>query len=247
MNIPGFEDVFTTQKFNEYYHDCQEEKPFRSSVYRSEHKWSLGGMISGHMTTKPHDLVYIRCLFNANELFDPSREKPVFLDLGSGLANMVIYSAHQGWLGFGVDFSADYHEEALRNIRDAISAGFIPQDSARVAYGNFFPPGFKIDDFCEQDRFGRFINDYLPSCPVNDVYDSELGLGLDEVDLFYHFQVQRLDDVLRLFSEHAKPGAMLFFHRTMLDETFVLPHDVAELVSIGGGILSGYLVLFQKQ
>ena len=46
----------------------------------------------------------------------------MFLDLGSGVGNLVIYAARHNWEAYGVDFSKNCYDAALENLKKAIDA-----------------------------------------------------------------------------------------------------------------------------
>ncbi len=242
MNL---EEVFNKKKLKEYCLDCKADKPFQPALFNGDE--IFGSLFESSMTTRPEDLAYLRCLLDAKELFDPEGKKPVFLDLGGGLANPNIYAAHHGWLSYYVDSSKNCYELALKNIENAELAEYIPKNSIKVAHGNFFPKDFSLERLSyEKDHFRKFVEKNIESCPTDDIY-SMFGLGLNKVDLFYHFQLERQENILRFFSKYAKPGAMLLFTLSV-EEDFLIPDDVIQIGSFGKreGYSKDTLYLYQK-
>ncbi|MFC1648813.1 hypothetical protein ACFL1B_05125 [Nanoarchaeota archaeon] len=108
---------------------------------------------------------------------------------------------------------------------------FIQPGKARIAQGNFFPTDFQVKrhDVEKEDKYRSQIEEHLRDYKAGDPY-RDLGLSLDQVDLFYHYQVERKDNILRLISERAKPGAKLLFTASMRD-TCEVPENLEEITS----------------
>ncbi len=69
---------------------------------------------------------------------------------------------------------------------------------------------------------------------------AELGIGLHEIDLFYHYQVERRDNILRLFAQYGRVGAHLLFVRSVFD-TATTPSNIDEIAQWNG------LYLYRKE
>lgn len=148
---------------------------------------------------------------------------------------MAIYAAHHGFKSYGIDFNALCIEYANRNIVTAESLGMIPRNSLRVALGNFFS-----SDIALEERLGgesvdafRLENRRLSSAVQGKNPYGELGLRLGEVDVFYHYQVELRQNLLRLVAEHAKVGAWFVITTTMTD-TFEIPSTIRLVKERGG-------------
>ena len=120
--------------------------------------------------------------------------------------------------------------------KEAENIGFVPKDSIKIAHGNFFPKYFEIkrvDNIYSgnnyEDLYGQFLEEKLKDCHTNNPY-SELNICLNKVDLFYHFQVERHENLLRFFLENAKPGAILGINRTMLREKYSVPRNLKKII-----------------
>jgi len=180
----------------------------------------------------------LRCVFDRYDLFTPSGDKPQFLDLGSNIAVQVIWGAHHGWDSYGIEFSARAHQYGLHNIAKAVAAGFIDEQNAHVALGNFYPQTFarlerkrrremvSSDEYLDRDKvpeigyishWQREINRFEKETTNENPY-KKLGLDLGDVDLFYHYQVQPYELVMSFFTQFAKTGAYLLFSRSLSDE-----------------------------
>ena len=239
-----------------------------STILQQAHQ-QIGGLVGTHGGTRHGDNSSLRALLSHRDLFTPTAEKPVFLDLGFGAGKQVIYAAHEGWQAYGVDISSECLAAAQAMISNAIQGGYIPEGLAKVVQGDFFPRDF--------NRFGRSLDEILVTfakhlspkylkrlqrsgfelvfkreikemkrtAPSSDPY-AELGISLDEVDVFYHYQVERHDRIVRLFSERAKRGAFLLFNRSLNDKS--KEYDNVKVVEEAGTDRGeGYiLVLYQK-
>ena len=238
----NLESLFNEEDLLRDYELSNRKQPFKKILTIGD---SDIGFLGTHMTTKGYDLASIIAIFKSKQLFNPTQSKPIFLDLGCGLANVVIYAAHHGWISYGVDSNIHCYNASIENIGKAIEAEFISEGSAKVAYGNFFPPSFvleKMPNYEKEDPFRKTLDKQLEECPVLDVYASQLNLRLSDVDLFYHFQVERQNNILRFFSEYGKRDAMLLILRTMND-TVTFPPNIKK---IGIFPINEDFVLYQK-
>lgn len=162
-----------------------------------------------------------------------------FLDLGSGGGEGVIFAAKHGLRAYGIDFCPNANELAERNIRSAESANYITRDLARIALGNFFPQDFKVERATEgEDEFREEIDAHQRECCTSNPYQA-LGITLKKIDLFYHYQVERRSNILRLVADRAQVGARLLFCASMGD-TFEVPVNVRETK------INGFLTLYEK-
>ncbi len=226
-------------------------RPFQSIV-DTDHG-TLGFFGGLHGGSRWHLNATLCMLFDRSELYSPSYDKPVFLDLGSGTGVQVIYAAHFEWQAYGIDFSRVCYDAAQQNIQSAERAGFIPEKGASIALGDFFPPDFdclgrwkdsavttldRVVSLASFDRrlnrsgfsrcFQREIQDHNLEAAGCDPY-KKLGIDLAEVDLFYHYQVERCDRILKLFAERAKVGAWLLFARSLPDH----PRPRSNVILVG--------------
>ena len=87
----------------------------------------------------------LRILFSQKNEFRQTGDKPVFYDLGCGVGALVIYAAHDGWLGLGTEFDDEHYQSTLKNIDDAVRTNLIGADQAKIAYGNFFQMDSKLN------------------------------------------------------------------------------------------------------
>ncbi len=205
-----------------FWQDCLARKPFEVCGERE------GVIIGGKCFHGGNAALsgILRYLFEA-------LPKGVFLDLGSGSGENVIYAAQQGWRSFGIELSSPAYDFSLDNITLAESAGYIPAGLARIARGSFFPADFQVSRsaLAGQDEFRKRLEALYDGAPCSDPY-KELGIDLEEVDLFYHFQVERKDNIARLFSERARRGAKLLLVSTFRD-TFSLPENLVLVDAFG--------------
>jgi len=202
-------------------------------------KGYLGSRHTPNLTSPLKYRATLRLMLSKKERFTPSRDRPVFYDLGCGIGTMVIYGAHDGWYGLGTEFDKDHFEGALENMGIAAEASFIDKNHAMVAYGSFFPEGFEIrQDSNGMDMFRWYLQSREEKSERIDI-QRLFNFNLSEVDLFYHYQVELKDNILRFFAEYAKKGALLMFVPIM-DDKAEMPKGVESL----GLFHSAYL--FQK-
>src|SRR3989338_5026825 len=144
--------------------------------------------LSQNSTSHLSNRAALRVILSRKSEFNPSRDKPVFYDLGCGIGTLVIYAAHDGWYGTGAEFDEEHFRGALINIDNAVKAGFIDKNYAMVAHGNFFPEGFKVRELNPKiDEFRKYLKSREKISQRIDI-STLFGIDLSEVDLFYHFQ-----------------------------------------------------------
>jgi len=187
-------------------------------VYSEHNGFPIGFGVGMHGTV-PYVLGALRTVMMA-------LPKGTFLDLGSGSGEAATYAAKSKWDAYGIEVSRKAYELSKEKIDIARDKRFIKK-IPKIGYGNFFPKGF---DF-RVDSSGGYAWDGLEEMLLEakdaDPYQ-EIGLDISHVDLFYHFQVAFKKDILNLFSEQAKSGAMLFFVASLEDECSI-PENVDEM------------------
>ncbi len=156
----------------------------------------------------------IRALLRRKDLF-AKKKKLNFLDLGCGLGHIVILAAHDGWQAFGIDISSDAIKFAKKNIKDIENKGNLPKARAQVSVGSFFPSEFKTErtENTYFDLFREEIEEYTTGKTYANSYNN-LGLDLKDVDLFFHWQIEKESNMLRFFAKYASPGSLFLFIRT---------------------------------
>lgn len=209
------------RRFQELYADCNSLKPFSETLEVGGE--SIGSKCGIHGSNS-FNFAMLRLLFSYNA-------PGTFLDLGSGIGESVIYAAHHGWQSYGIEFCRNAYLAAKQNIAAAEAAGYIPQGIARIALGNFFPSGFQVNDPCPEDE-DLFRVDLEKHYRVQGDPYEELGITLADVDLCYHFQVQRRETMLQLFSEQGKRGGKLLFTQSMRNAS-PIPSNLEVIASIG--------------
>ena len=202
-------------------------KPFDGAAYDPKKGIFLGNPKTFHGTTPPHYLAFLVGLFDAVAQAI-GYHRPAFLDLGSGIGEVVIYAAHRGLNAYGIDFDEAHHQEAVRKIGIATKTGFTGHGNAKVACGSFFPESFKAERILNNPEEDMYADEHQsPEHRKRDCYP-ELGIGLGQVDLFYHYQAERVQNILRLMSEYAKTRSILALLRVWQD-SFQIPPDIREL------------------
>lgn len=134
----------------------------------------------------------------------------VFLELGCGVGlNPVIAKKIGLKSSYGIDINPRLIEEANRNLALAVERGLLPNSNPPVyAWGNFFT---KEQLETIRRELGDTDHKHLileNPYPGSDVYE-QLGIGFDEVDIFYMYPWygKDFDYFLRFFREEAKKGA----------------------------------------
>jgi len=211
------------------FEDCKKPKPFE---FATEIDGEHIGLKSGVHGSLRYSFASLRHLLNV-------LPNGIFLDLGSGSGVSVIYGAHHGWHSYGIDFCKNAVDFSLKNIKSAEQAEYINPGLVRIVHGSFFPNDFRVErlDDKDQDLFHDALETHRQACTATKPYD-HLGISLDQVDLFYHYQVERKDNLLRLISEYAKPGAKFLFNATNYD-AFELPGNIELIASKGALFLYG--------
>ena len=160
-----------------------------------------------------------RTLLRRRDIFPKKKDRHTFLDLGCALGHAVILAAYEGWQAYGIDISSDAICFARMNIEDLVIKKYIQSGRAHVAVGNFFPAKFSVErgEFPFQDWFREEIESYATTPISEDAYET-LGLDVRNIDLFYHYQVERASNLLSFFADYAAKGALFLLIRTYEDD-----------------------------
>ncbi len=196
--------------------DCKSRKTFAKASERNE-EW-IGLFFGLHGGSYAYSRGVLRRV---------SRDLPPgnFLDLGSGAGTIVIEMASESWNSYGIDFCHNCYELGNENIKLVEKEKYIKKKSAKIAHGNFFPKEFVLSRTDKkEDSFREDIETHLHTCQNKNPYQ-KLHLKIKEIDLFYHYQVERKDNILRLFAQQAKPEARLFFVKSF-DDAYTLPPNI---------------------
>lgn len=221
MNIKSWEEDKIYKKFKKEV--CTQEI-FESRLFDKKGN-PLGEYGTTHSTTLFTDLALLRYFFEQKQLISP-KDTPLFLDLGSGIGNILIYASHQGWKAIGIEFSKECCNASKENIKKAEQEGYIPKNSIQITHSNFFPKEFKIKKLPKSKKEDDFRED-LDNCEKKSLRKIKPEFFKD-IDLFYHYQVERRENILTLFSEYAKEKAILVYVATKKD-SFKLPKNIIEL------------------
>ncbi len=101
----------------------------------------------------------------------------------------------------------------------AIEEGLIKPERAPIfLHNNFYPEGFERkypEGFNPDAPFlvegVTQVDHVMARCTVTRANYEAAGFGLDDVDLFYHYQLESLENLLLLFSCYAKVGGVFAF------------------------------------
>lgn len=177
---------------------------------------------------------FLEVIRSPNEKSSDS-EKPIFLDLGSGLGGKVAIASHFGHRAYGIELNSVLVKMGKNKlIRKLKRDRSLEQGSiCRIAQGSYFPQeyvdmresGDSVAMWFEQNDKGIRTFDkgktrsdlmglgkiFHPEASPEDPY-TQLGIGLEDVDVFfgYLWEVQ-IPSVLEIFSRYAKEDAVLYF------------------------------------
>jgi hypothetical protein len=196
---------------------------FETCLYDKEGN-PFGQYGTTHSTTLFTHLALLRYLFSLKEIFP---NKPNFIDLGSGSGNVVIYAANQGWKSYGIEFCKGCYDASLVNIRSAIKANYIKREDVKIYFNNIFPLEFKLEKYPGDKIEDDFRNN------LNKFSKNSINLKPEiykKADLFYHYQVERRQNILNLFSKYAKKDSLLVFVATR-EDSFTLPSNISKIDS----------------
>ncbi|RMF06817.1 methyltransferase domain-containing protein [Candidatus Woesearchaeota archaeon] len=162
-----------------------------------------------------------------------------FLDMGCGVGNVVLRMALEGYKSYGIDYDKDAIAESER-ARENLG---ISKELARFAVGNYYPNELHqteegrrlLKKTTEQFRVKR-DKEKEQKPEWNSPYDA-LGIRYRDIDLFYSYPYDNEEMILHIFSEFAKPGAVLFL-RPVFSEEYKLPSNVERVDrNIDGSVL----------
>jgi len=221
MNIKSWEEK---KIYKEFKKEVCTQEIFESRLFDKKGA-SLGEYGTTHSTTLFTHLALFRYFLNQKELISP-KKTPVFLDLGSGVGNILIYASHQGWKAIGIEFSKECCNASKENIKKAEQSGYIQRNNIEIIHSNFFPKKFKIKKLPKNKKEDDFRED-LDKCEKKCSKKIKPEF-FKEIDLFYHYQVERRQNILNFFSEYAKEKAILVYVATKKDN-FKLPENIIEM------------------
>jgi len=214
--------IFDQDKLGAYSREHQEllssVEPFNGGEYPVDN-------ISFHFDSGTRSVAYLRCLFDAKGLFSPADGVLRFLDMGHKTALFPIYASRHGWLGYGIELCIDWYAVSKYNVTEAVNSGMVIDGSVRVANGSFFPSRFRVRR-PRDTNIDVYRHSIEVHTGVNRNAYSELGITPKDIDLWYHFQVETFDNIIRFFAKYAKSGSFLLFNVTNLRERHKLPRKV---------------------
>lgn len=170
-----------------------------------------------HSTSLFSSLAILRMLLD--------KSNGTFVDLGCGVGIPIIHALHHGWTSIGIEISKGAFECCKKNIKTAIEKKYIIDKNYQLFNTSFFPKDFEIttDSNFNQDDFREELNK-LQNANNSHIDSKELIKG----DFFFHYQVERRQNILNLFSEYGKKDSFLLFVATREDK-YVLPDEIKEI------------------
>jgi SAM-dependent methyltransferase len=165
-----------------------------------------------NMTSKSGYLACLHPLLKRPDLFRDDGKRPLFMDLGCGVGFPILIAAQAGWRTIGIEVEPECCIVARENVAASLQRGEIEQDNLPIVLqGNYFPESFEVKRFPENSerdtRAHQGLAKAVDRVPRIDYQANNIDLG--DVDIFYHFQWDNLDNLLGLFSLVGKPGALL--------------------------------------
>ena len=130
------------------------------------------------------------------------------IDLGSGAGKAGFYFNKADCEVIGIEKNGCRHELSQLHLELLKQAGILENKILlKFLHADIFPPGFKAKR-CFVGNSDIFAAQLAPTSVGSSRHiPNELYKW---ADLFYHFQVETADNLLRLFVEQAKPGALLY-------------------------------------
>ncbi|MFT4303747.1 MAG: hypothetical protein ACMXYG_04220 [Candidatus Woesearchaeota archaeon] len=217
MKFTKINELMKSNIYVKYKIDVSTSQDF-DSIYYDEKGIAFGQYGTTHSTTLFTHMALLRTFFDV-------LPKGEFLDLGSGVGNILIYASNQGWKAIGIEFSKGCIKGSIKNIALAKEKGY-DVSKIQLRNENFFPLKFKIEKMLNNSNEDDFRVD-LEKIKVKHTSYNFFA------DLWYHYQVERRQNILNLFSEFAKQNALLIFVQTK-DDSFVIPNDIILLDNYEG-------------
>lgn len=162
------------------------------------------------------------------------------LDLGSGNGIASFCFAKSGCEVLGIELDRGRFVASINNLEILKRNSRIDEDSkVRFIQGNFFPNNFNVR---RNEDLSDVFSAQLPKLPrlKNNLHPSEY----QRTDLFYHYQVESVQNLLNFFVQYARPGALLYIcqHGSSSNYNY-LPRGIKYL-NPGGSFFGGHL--YQK-
>ena len=171
------------------------------------------GHLFSHMTSKCGSTSNIVTFIREEQ---SKRNAPLnFLDLGCSYGFVVALAAYLGCRSYGIEYEERYAEFGKKALDEARTQGLESKFEPRIAYGNFFPQNFDVTPNIDPEA-KAFINlndENFSESRKHDPYKN-LGITPQDIDIFYHFQVQSFEQVTDFFSRYGKAGSFLLFNAT---------------------------------
>lgn len=194
-----------------------------------------------HSTSLFSHLALLRMMFNY--LSKNKKYSKTFVDLGCGIGVPMIYALKHNWNSVGIEISKGAINCCKANINNSIENNFLnkkSKDKYKLYNKSFFPENFSIsksnskgqDDFREElnklYKCNKSKNKHIPKSIIKNA------------DLMYHYQVERRQNILNLFSKFCKENSYLIFVATR-DDKFIIPKNVMKIDEYNG------LTIYQKK
>lgn len=172
--------------------------------------------LSPQMTVSNARFGPVAVLLDAPSAFAKEGEHPKFIDLGCGCGRPSLEASSRGWKSIGVDIDLGSVETAKDLSKQAVAEGFIkPELEPIFLHNNFYPDGFERkypEGFDPKALFlvngATRVDHEMATCKVARANYEAAGVGLDRIDLFYHYQLESLENLLLFFSRYAKVGGV---------------------------------------
>ncbi|MFT4344060.1 MAG: hypothetical protein ACMXYE_04925 [Candidatus Woesearchaeota archaeon] len=152
-----------------------------------------------------------------------SSDTPTFIDLGSGIGVPVLYASMNDWNAHGIECEINCVSIAKENIKDHKHS---LKTQPVYHHASFFPNDFKPkrSTIEGEDDFKELLIKNSSSKNIVGI-DSKV---LSEGDLWYHYQVERVQNILDLFSCYGSKNAYLILVRTRQDSKSI-PNNIIQV------------------
>ena len=183
-----------TSRLAELMEECSQRTSFRR--FERGGCSTINGFGGIHGSSKYFERALLRCILQ-------DLPRGTFLDLGSSGGLVVIEAARENWAAYGIDLCQRCCSFARECICEAEQVGYIPKDRAIIIEGNFFPPHFQvIRSRGDDDPFEDPIVKHQRASTSDDPY-ARRRIALANINLFFHYQVERMDNIIRFFAQEA--------------------------------------------
>jgi hypothetical protein len=175
----------------------------------------------------------LQAIATSPELFperQPEAPPRVFMDLGCGNGKVMLAMLDKAaiktpWMCCGVDIDEQSVANAKSNLKAASGLDFIHRAYQEPYRATFYPADFAIVPCSENKGAAALLEASRGASSWEDAAAS-MRINHSDVDLFFHYQIVPAVNIINLFAEFAKKGAILVFVPSSNDMPETLPDSV---------------------